>query len=250
VLLQLPDDWGDNGTRHGTHVGGIIAARGVAPAGRLGIAPGVCLRSYRVFGQDSQQASNFSIAKAIDRAVADGCDLINMSLGGGQPDELTSAAIADARAAGTLVIVAAGNDGRQPVSFPARDSGAIAVSALGRKGTFPAKSTERGDVSGPFGRDRKDFIAAFSNVGPEIDVIGPGVGILSTVPGGYAPMSGTSMACPAVTGVAARLLAGDRRIVRMKRDQDRSDAIAKAVFAAARDLGFGPEFQGHGLPVR
>jgi subtilisin len=165
------------------------------------------LRSYRVFGKGAEGASNFSIAKAIDRAVADGCDLINMSLGGGPRDEATHSAIADARAKGALVIVAAGNDGRQPISFPAADSLSLAVSALGRQGTFPDGTTELGDVAPPFGKDKKNFIAAFSNIGPELVLTGPGVGIISTFPGDkYAVLDGTSMACPAVTGAAAKLL--------------------------------------------
>jgi subtilisin family serine protease len=244
-----PTDWGDNGAHHGTHVAGIVAAHGNPPTGIRGLAPAVTLRSYRVFPQGQEQASNYAIAKAIDRATADGCDLINMSLGGGPADEATSAAIEDARDGGVAVIVAAGNDDRSPVSFPASDSLSVAVSATGRKGTFPRGTTDRGDVKAPYGTDRNAFIAAFSNVGPEIDVTGPGVGVLSTVPGGaYAPMSGTSMACPSVTGAAARLLAARPDILAMPRDQARSDAITQALLQSARPLGFGPTYEGQGLP--
>ena len=103
VVGEDPQDFGDNGHGHGTHVAGIIAARGAPPSGIRGLAPAVTLRSYRVFGKNAEGASNFSIAKAVDRAVKDGCHLINMSLGGGPQDEATHSAIADARAAGTLV---------------------------------------------------------------------------------------------------------------------------------------------------
>lgn len=247
VFGESPTEFDDNGSRHGTHVAGIIAARGDA---RTGVAPGTSVMSYRVFGQDADGASNFAIAKAIDRATADNCDLINMSLGGGDPDEAISSAIADARASGVAVIIAAGNDDRSAVSFPASDARAIAVSAMGRKGTFPRESTEAGEVSRPFATtDRKNFMAAFSNIGPEIDVIGTGVGIVSTVPGGYASMSGTSMACPAVTGFAARLLAQNPTVLNMMpRDQTRSDAIIQLMLKSANLLGFGTEFEGHGLP--
>jgi subtilisin family serine protease len=233
-------DFGDNGTHHGTHVAGIIAARGIPPAGVRGLAPAATLRSYRVFAQGNRQASNF--------AIADGCDLINLSLGGADRDEATSDALAEARARGSLVIVATGNDDRAPVNWPAADPLAIGVSAMGRKGTFPRSSTQAGDVMAPYGSDRNNFIAAFSNVGPQVDLTGPGVGIVSTVPGGYAALDGTSMACPAVTGLAAKLLSVRGDILNMSRDQARSDAIAQLLLQAARPLGFGPTYEGHGIP--
>jgi subtilisin len=243
-----PADYGDNGEGHGTHVGGIIAAHGTPPTGIRGLAPGVALRSYRVFGEGSDQASNYAIAKAIDRAVADGCHLLNLSLGGGDPDEATSAAIQDAWDGGTVALIASGNDGRGPVSFPASDSLALAISGMGRKGTFPSGTVEGGDVRSPYGTDRSNFVAAFSNVGPQIDLTCTGVGILSTVPGGYAPMDGTSMASPAATGVAARVLAKHPDILGMPPDASRADAIAQAVLRSGRRLGFGATYEGHGLP--
>lgn len=247
VVGEDPNDFGDNGAGHGTHVAGIVAARGTPATGVRGIAPAVILRSYRVFGKGSDGASNFAIAKAIDRAVADGCDLINMSLGGGPQDEATHSAMADARAKGTLVLVATGNDGRQPVSFPAADSLALAVTAMGRKGTFPDDTTQFGEIDKPLGKDKKNFIAHFSNIGSEVDLTGPGVGVISTVPGNkYAVMDGTSMACPAATGAAAKLLAGNP-VMSLPRDQARSDAMAKIVFDAAKSLGFPSTLQGQGL---
>ena len=90
--------------------------------------------------------------------------------------------------------------------------------------------------------------AAFSNVGAETDVTGTGVDILSTVPGGYAPLSGTSMACPAITGVLARLLAKSAAVRSQTRDMARADAIAQLLFQAARPQGFGLDLEGHGLP--
>lgn len=241
------NDFGDNGRAHGTHVAGIIAARGTPPDGLRGVAPGVTLRAYRVFAKGSGQASSFAIAKAIDIAVAEKCDLINMSLGGGMPDPVLKAAVDDARAAGSLCIIASGNGDRSPVSFPAIEGTALAVSAIGRKGTFPASAAAADEVAAPYGTDKKNFIAAFSNVGAEIDLTGPGVGIMSTVPGTYAEISGTSMACPAATGAAARAIAGTP-VLKMRRNARRSEAIVKAVLASATSLGFGPTFEGLGLP--
>jgi subtilisin len=249
VTGEDPNDFGDNGAGHGSHVGGIVAARGTPPQGLRGLAPGASLRSYRVFGKGASGASNFAIAKAIDQAVTDHCDIINLSLGGGPSDPATQSAVHDARQQGCVVIAAAGNDGRGPVSFPAADPLCVAVSAMGRKGTFPKGSLEEGEVKAPLGTDADEFIAAFSNVGPEVDLTGTGVGILSTVPDGYAPMSGTSMASPAVAGFAARLLSQLPAVLAMPRNQDRSDAIAKALLQSAKDRGFPAEMQGNGLPL-
>ena len=203
--------------------------------------------SYRVFPKGKGGASNYSIAKAIDRAVSDKCDLINMSLGGGPSDEAVHSALAHARANGAVILCANGNDSRQPVSFPAADSLAQAVSAMGRKGTFPAGVVEEGDVAAPYGTDKKNFIAEFSNIGPETDLTAPGVGIISTFPGGYAVMDGTSMACPAATGRAAHLLAANPAILAMPRDQARSDAICALILNEAKALGFGAIYEGQGL---
>lgn len=248
VVGESASDFQDNGEGHGTHVGGILAARGKPPAGIRGLAPDVRLRSYRVFGKDAPGASNYSIAKAIVQAVADQCDLINLSLGGGPKDSAIASAIHDARQKGTLVIAAAGNEDRSPVDFPGSDPLCIAVSALGRKGTFPKGAFSEDAVAPPFGSDPANFIAAFSNVGAEINLTAPGVGIISTVPGGYAVMDGTSMASPAATGVAARLLAVRPNLLNMPRDQARSDAIAAVLLQSARKLGFSPDMEGNGLP--
>ena len=248
VQGENPKDYGDNGTEgHGTHVAGIIASRGTPPTGIRGIAPGVALRSYRVFGKGANQSSNFAIAKAIDAAVADKCDLLNMSLGGGDPDTLTAEALTAAHDAGLVVFAANGNDSRQPVSFPAANSMCQAVSAMGRIGTFPKGTEPAGSVAAPHGKDRKDFIADFSNIGPETDLTGPGVGVISTVPSGFGVMSGTSMATPAETGAAARLIAAKPQILAMARDQNRAAAMVLAIAAATKVLGFGAVYEGKGM---
>lgn len=239
---EASNDFLDNGDMHGTHVAGIIAGQ------KRGIAKDVDLYSYRVFRKSEHEASNYAIAKAIDKAVQKGCHLINMSLGGGPADDATKAAIEDARAAGSLVVVAAGNDGGE-VSYPAAFQMAVAVSAMGRKGTFPAFSADKLDIGRPLGSDKDNFFAKFSNFGPQIDVTGPGVAVISTVPSDYyAEMSGTSMACPAVVGVAARLISNHKSILNMASDQDRSDAIAQLLFESADMLGLGDDYEGQGMP--
>jgi subtilisin len=234
---------------HGTHVAGIVGARGQQPTGKKGVAPGVELYSYRVFPNAGGGASNYDILRAIEQGVQDQCDLLNLSLGGATPDEAVHDAIKDAYDKGTLCIVAAGNDGRQPVSYPAVWSESIAVSAVGKQGTFPSNSSETLDVAPPAATSSQQlFIAEFSNVGPEIDLTGPGVGIVSTLPGGvYGVMSGTSMACPAVAGAVAALLAAKADVLKMKRDRDRTTAMLAVINAAAKPLGFPKDLEGLGI---
>ena len=246
-----PTDFADV-DEHGTHVSGIVAARGSAPTGVRGVAPGVDLYAYRVFGRRSEGnpargASNFAIIKAIEQAVADGCDLINMSLGGGPTDDATEDAISFAHDNGTICFVATGNDGREPVSFPASFSLSLAVGAMGRKGTFPANTTDAPNTVAPFGTDKKNFVAAFSNIGPDVDFIAPGVGIVSSVPGGYSPFSGTSMACPMAVGAAARLLSAEADILAMPRNAARAEAMVRFLATKVKPMGFGPTFEGTGL---
>lgn len=242
---------------HGTHVAGIIASRGAAPPtppratpGKRGVAPQTRLFSYRVFPNAGGGADNYDIARAIDQGVSDKCDFLNLSLGAAVPEELVEVAIKAAFDQGTLCIVAAGNDYRAPVSYPAAWDVSVAVSSAGMKGTYPAGSNEVLDEVAPYAKtDANVYISAFSNVGPPIDFAGPGEGILSTLPGGrYGVMSGTSMACPAVTGFAAALLSANPTIMNMPRDGARSIAMMGMLNKAASQLGFiPPTLEGAGM---
>jgi subtilisin len=247
VYGEDENEWSDL-QGHGTHVAGLIAARG-APL--RGVAPGVALRAYRVFGAREDGASNFAIAKAIDRAVADGCDLLNLSLGGGPSDLLTDEAIKDARSRGVLCVIAAGNDGG-PVTWPGRHLLALAVSALGVRGCWPRDAPQSEEVRRPFGRQfrkRPCFVARFSNRGPDVDLAAPGLGIVSTLPGGrFGVMDGTSMACPVAVGALARRLARRSAILAMPRSAARADEIERLARTGNLDLRLPRDLQGDGLP--
>ncbi|MBS1788807.1 MAG: S8 family serine peptidase [Acidobacteria bacterium] len=234
---------------HGTHVAGIIAGRGKQGTGIRGLAPEAELYSYRVFAEGSKTTDTAFIMKAIYRAVQDGCDLINLSLGGGLSDLTLSRAIGYAFENGVLCIAAAGNNRRKEVSYPAWYKRSIAVSALGKKGSFPDDSIDAAEILDPYStNDGSLFIAAFSNIGYEIDFTGPGVAVVSTVPNnGYAVESGTSMACPAVTAVIAGLLSDNPKILRAEPNLKRTLAIVELVRSAAVAQGFNQRFEGLGL---
>ncbi len=252
---DLPNASGDidNGDGHGTHVAGIIGAQ----QGRPGVAPGVEIWSYRVFSGNGY-ASNWEIGKAIDRAAQDSCDLINLSLkiedaelakgpGALYYDEYIRNTLEDARHLGALPFASAGNDSETDVSFPASEPMCMGVTALGTRGTFPPNTLDHIEVAAPFGANPDNFVAAFSNIGPAVDMVGPGVGVISTVPGGYGVMSGTSMACPAMVGMAARLLGKNVKLLGATRDAQRAAQIENLVRSALEDMGFPAEYQGGGM---
>src|SRR6056297_2499722 len=170
----------DSSENHGTHVGGCAAATTDNGTGTAGIS-NCRLISGRALGADGS-GSMSDIADAIQWAADQGADIVNMSLGGGGYSDTGANAINYAYDNGTLPIAAAGNDYGSPVSYPAAYDNCMAVSAL----------------------DENEQIASFSNVGPKINVAAPGANVLAPVPGGsYESLSGTSMACPVASGVAA-----------------------------------------------
>jgi Subtilase family len=180
---------------HGTHVAGIIAARADG-RGVTGVAPSARILPIDVF--TDPDVGGAQIGAAIRWAVEHGARVVNLSLG--EPDLQVAAAdvapvcaaVADAVAAGVVVVAAAGNDG-QGTNFreaPASCPGAIAVSAV-TSGLTPS---------------------VWSSFDGGVAVAAPGDDVYSTVPSfvsrlGWATMSGTSMAAPFVSGVAALLLA-------------------------------------------
>jgi subtilisin family serine protease len=249
VIGEQPNQYED-WFGHGTHVAGLVGATPSSPASVRGLAPGISIRCYRVFAQSTRTASNYSIMKAIILAEAHGCDILNLSLGGGPSEPVVADAIRDAREHGMLVVVAAGNNNRGQVAYPAAYPGATAVSALGAIGCFPpGSSCESEDLRPPNGVAQNEFIARFSNVGAQIAVTAPGVGVVSTLPHNrYGPYSGTSMAAPVVVGATACLLSHNPYIYRLPRDRARSDALEQLLYKACVRRGFGAHFEGYGLP--
>lgn len=185
--------WSD-GNGHGTHVAGTIAAKNNG-YGVVGVAPDARLHAVKVL--DNRGSGFMSDVIAGVNWVAINHEIIevaNMSLGGSTSITL-NAAVQSAIDAGVVFVVAAGNNSGDACSkSPASAPNAITVSAL----------DDRDGVS------NNDPFAYFSNYGSCVDMIAPGVLILSTwKDGGYYTISGTSMASPHVAGAAALYLASN-----------------------------------------
>jgi len=169
---------------HGTHCAGIAGAYINNSQGVAGVAPGCTLYSVRVLNMDGIGFVS-DIADGIVHAADVGCKVISLSLGGPWHSEMVKYAVDYAWAKGAVVIAAAGNEGTTDPHYPAYYENCIAVAAT----------------------DRNDDLADFSQRGTWVDVAAPGVDILSTyMPSRYNYLSGTSMACPHVSGLAGLLV--------------------------------------------
>ncbi|GAA2419639.1 S8 family serine peptidase [Actinomadura vinacea] len=227
-----------DGNGHGTHVASTIAGSGAASGGRYkGVAPGATLMIGKVldnrgFGSTSQ------VIEGMQWAVAQGADVVNMSLSGkveDGPDPATEAVDALTEQYGTLFVIGAGNDGPGPqtVGTPGTARAALTVAAV----------------------DKKDKLAGFSSRGPRLgdyglkpDITAPGVDIVAARASGtslgtpvnpdYTSLDGTSMATPHVAGAAAILA---------QQHPGRKAAWLKSVLTGtSRDGGYGAYEQGAG----
>lgn len=194
---------------HGTHVSGTVLANGGSGQGIYGVAPQAKLWSYKVL---NNQGSGYSddIAAAI-RHVADEAKRLNvktvisMSLGSSSKDSLIASAVTYAYNNGVLVVAAAGNSGpnANTIGYPGALPEAVAVAALENikvNGTYRvADFSSRGNPN-----TDGDYVIGERDV----EVSAPGRDVLSTwYNGGYNTISGTSMATPHVSGLAAKIWA-------------------------------------------
>lgn len=199
----------EDGHGHGTHVAGTVAAKDDSN-GVVGVAPGARLWAVRVLDNNGSGTTS-TIICGIDWVTANAgtIEVANMSLGGSGTDSNCGGsdayhnAICNSVNAGVTYVVAAGNSAANANNFrPATYAEVITVSALadfdGQAGGL-GSATCRVDVD--------DTFASFSNYGADVDMIAPGVCILSTWKGSaYNTISGTSMASPHVAGAAALYL--------------------------------------------
>ncbi|MFB5662705.1 S8 family serine peptidase [Alteribacillus sp. HJP-4] len=176
----------DNG--HGTHAAGILAAD-QEDAGLVGIAPDADLHAVKVLDEEGN-GSLSRVISGLEWAIEQDVDVINMSFGTLTDSSTMKAMLDEAYDEGVIVAAAAGNRGEAPedsnrVEFPARYDSVVAVGAV----------------------DENNKRASFSAAGDEVELVAPGVDIVSTYKGSsYGPLSGTSMATPFVAGTFAVLM--------------------------------------------
>ncbi|MDO4787828.1 MAG: S8 family serine peptidase [Johnsonella sp.] len=198
-------------TGHGTHVAGTILGQDPSTASAMGVAPGAKWIAAKVFDEEGEtsltrllEAGQWMLAPTDEHGVPHpemAPKIVNNSWGGNSQDEFFRDILKEWRRAGILPVFSAGNTG------PANQGG---EGSIGTPGSYPEAFTV-----GALKRD--DTIAAFSLRGPskykgdiKPDICAPGVNIRSSVPGGaYALRTGTSMAGPHVSGVAALILEAD-----------------------------------------
>ncbi len=209
----------DDGEGHGTHVSGTIAAAMGNGIGVAGVAPNVEIIPLK-FMDDSGSGYVSDEIAGIQYAVVGGANVINMSFGTYGFSQSEYDALNSAAASGVLLVAAAGDANDDTPQYPAGYDNVFSVGA----------STSWGD--------RADF----SNYGPTIDIVAPGVDVLSTANGAYEFRSGTAMAAAHVSGVAALLFSWGGTSMS-------APQVREAIEQTAEDLGSPghDDYYGHGL---
>ena len=176
--------WSSDGNGHGTHVAGTIAAIGRNNIGVVGVNPSAKLGLHivKIFNDAGNWTTASNLVTAIQSCKNAGAKVVNMSLGGSSSTATEQNALASFYQGGMLLVAAAGNAGNSSLSYPASYSSVMSVAAV--------------DSS----RNR----ANYSQYNSQVEIAAPGSSVYSTYKNNsYSTLSGTSMATPHVTGVAA-----------------------------------------------
>ncbi len=184
---------------HGSHCSGTIGAKGNDGAGLVGINWNVRIMGIKFLDKDGSGSLDNAL-KAIDYATKMGAKIMSNSWGGAGGSDTLKAAIDRSNAAGALFVVAAGNDGTNNDSTP----------------SYPG-SYDTPNILTVAAVDNQGALASFSNVGRNsVHVAAPGVNILSVTTAGFESWSGTSMATPHVSGIAALLAAHEPNLTNLE----------------------------------
>ncbi|UCE58493.1 MAG: S8 family serine peptidase [Phycisphaerales bacterium] len=213
INVAIPDqpDLTTDDSGHGTHVAGIAAAQGNNGIGVAGVTWGASIMPVR-----TENAAGYTVAtvtaNGIIWAADHGADICNISLQfydlSPSTKEYLKNAVDYAHERGALLIACAGNERGNIVASPARFENCMAVSYT----------------------NHNDYLGTYSNYGDELDVCAPGSNIWSTIPGdGYEYRSGTSMAAPHVSGLAA--------LIKSYAPYLANDEIRAVINSTADDLG-------------
>jgi subtilisin len=205
--------WSDDND-HGTHCAGIAAAIDNSQ-GVIGIAPDATLHAVKVL--DRRGSGSFSdVAAGIEYTADQGWDVGSMSLGASSGSQTVKDACQYAYEKGVLLVAAAGNAGpcSDCVGYPAAYSTVVAVSST----------------------TNNDSLSEFSSTGPEVELAAPGSSIYSSVIGSYATFSGTSMACPHVSGTGGQLMANGNSNTTAR---DRLQNTAETIGLSENESGYG-----------
>ncbi|MEF8784139.1 MAG: S8 family serine peptidase [Haloarculaceae archaeon] len=208
------EDWSDDND-HGTHCAGIADAVDNGE-GVVGVATEATLHAVKVLDENGSGYWS-DVAAGIEYTADQGWDVGSMSLGASSGSSTVKNACQYASDKGVLLVGAAGNDGpcSDCVGYPAAYSTVVAVS-----------STENDDE-----------LSDFSSTGPEVELAAPGTYIYSTIIGGYETFSGTSMACPHVSGAGGQLMANGYT----------NTEARNRLNSTAEDIGLSDNDQGNGL---
>ncbi|KGJ86807.1 S8 family serine peptidase [Colwellia psychrerythraea] len=212
-------NWYNDGNGHGTHVAGTIAAIGSNNQGVVGVNPSgkLGLHIVKVFNDSGSWAYGSDLIEAVSQCKAAGATVISMSLGGSASSTAEQTAFDSAFASGILNVAAAGNDGNSSMSYPASYGSVMSVAAVDSSGS----------------------VANFSQYNSQVEIAAPGVGVNSTYnDGGYKSLSGTSMAAPHVSGVAA-LVWGNNPNCTVQQLRNGLNASAQDKGSSGRDNYYG-----------
>ena len=235
----------DDTQGHGTATSGVVAAVANNSIGVAGIAYNASIMPIRIF-DDGGNADNVWIADGINWAWQNGADILSNSWGGGSPSTDIDNAIQNARTngrngKGCLILFSSGNDGRDPVSYPAYLNTVLAV---GASSMFDEKKN-------PGSTDQQHWWGG--NFGADLDIVAPTIVYTTDIAGadGYNSgdyddtFNGTSAACPNAAGVAALALSADTNLTASQLEtilMETADKVEKYSFNSAgwnRHVGYG-----------